>query len=396
VAEGALRFQGRTPGYLWNNSSWRQVDSLYMLKGFVSDENGIFKVDTQVAAKMAAVFNDEVYQSKKIVHLLDGKKWDYEVPSIYKDHLQLLNYNLGQNPFGKRLKRALDVIHKTPFDSILIHYAQHPINADGFYSIPFDSYCEGKKKVLLLGDSFTWGHSAQSKTASFANTLLSKGYLVCNTGISGADVAQYKQVVKTYFDSINPDVVILNFYMGNDVAYFERKLSAGIPIHYNTNAGNLVAFRQGLQRTGMQKTYDSIIRDMLIPKTTWINRLTSETAMGTMIWQVLVRFNVIDHQFVIYPEQPETPYCNKEIASIREFCEASNVPFVLSVIPNIKDGKINGAKTVKRLFEGIKFVTPNVSIDHYKNVTDGHFNDLGHLFYANYLESLINKELAIE
>lgn len=388
IAEVVLRNTGYNPGQL-ETSRWLQsVDSLYMLGGFTTDYNGIFKVDTALMPEMASSFTSNANSPESWISSWEEQKWVPEVAIVHEDQTRLLDSHSEDGELTKRVKKAIDSGMPSKFDSILIHYAKHPINAEGFYSIPFDAQPTKNKKVLLLGDSFTWGHSTQRKINSFSNILLAREILVYNTGISGADVAQYKQILRTYIDSINPDVVILNFYMGNDVSYFERVPTAGIPIHYSTNAGNLVAFQDSMQFTSMQETYDKIMRNILIPRTSMANIIASKTVIGTMIWKVLVRLGLLEYDYSIAPTRPVVPTCNREIEWIRQFCEIRQIPFILSVIPDLNNGKLNGVATINHLFEGMTFEEPEMNINYY-NIDDGHFNEAGHLAYADYLERLI-------
>jgi len=245
-------------------------------------------------------------------------------------------------------------------------------------------------KVMLLGDSFTWGHSTENKTSSFANTLLARGYWVYNTGISGVDVAQYLQVLKVYFDSILPDVVILNFYMGNDVSYHARTPTAGVPVFFSTNAGNIMSFQDGIQFTDKDLAYRNMMDEMTIPKTTWLNRLASTTVFGTMAWHAALKLGIVHRTYLTYPSRTEIPYCNDEILQVSQFCRSRGVPFVLSVIPNLENGNLNRAHSVNRLFENMDFVEPDMQVDMF-NAHDGHFNEIGHRHYADYLERLIKE-----
>jgi hypothetical protein len=77
------------------------------------------------------------------------------------------------------------------------------------------------------------------------------------------------------------------------------------------------------------------------------------------------------------------------------FCKNKKVPLILSVIPKLEDGEFQYANTVDGLFNTIPFYEPEMEISHY-NAGDGHFNDEGHLFYANYLEKLIHEHLKSE
>ena len=392
LVECVLRISGRVPGQFKYSQWLTQVDSLYMREGFVSDKHGIFKVDTAVAAKAYLAVRAGRLLVNDWENQHPDQNWVPEAVLVHENHLRLHDYS-NLNPFSAKINAIEQAGPRTAFDSSLILYNKHPINADGFYSIPFDVKSDDRTKVLLLGDSFTWGHSTLNKTSSFSNTLLARGFQVYNTGISGADVAQYKQIVKTYFDSINPDVVILNFYMGNDVAYFERRVTNGIPLYFNTNAGNLIPFQDGIQYTTMQNTYDAIMRDMTIPKTSMVNKLAANAVIGTYFWEALVHLGFIEYSDEKKLKRPQTPFCNSEIEWISEFCQTRNTTFILSVIPNLVDQRLDCAKSVEHLFENTPYYQPQMTTTMYSK-KDGHFNDEGHLFYANYLQNLIENNIS--
>jgi len=395
IAELALRVSGRVPGQFEYNRWFHEVDSLYMLQGFVVDQNGIFKADTSTISEIIATVSENENWTGRLVNSYSPPKWVTEAVTIHEDYVKLLDGSSDKGELGIRLNEAIQSDSPSCFDSILINYAHSPINQDGFYSIPFKARCGGKKKVLLLGDSFTWGHAAESITNSFSNILLARGYLVYNTGISGADVAQYQQIVKTYMDSIGPDLVILNFYMGNDVSYFERKPMAGIPIHYSTNAGNLISFQTGEQFNTMEQAYDNVTRNMVIQETSSTNRLAAKTVISTLIWRVMLRRKLVDYHYPEEPDLSEAPFSDTEIKWIRHFCEQREVPFMLSVIPNLYGGTFKDAASVNHLFDGIEFEEPVMTINQY-NKDNGHFNREGHFVYANYLEKLILDKIRFE
>ncbi|WP_420149005.1 SGNH/GDSL hydrolase family protein [Spirosoma sp.] len=76
----------------------------------------------------------------------------------------------------------------------------------------------GKKKVLLVGDSFTAGHGLKSADERFGNVLGQKlgdkQYVTYNLGISGSDTRdEYKRLVKF---GVKPDVLVLQ-YFPNDI-----------------------------------------------------------------------------------------------------------------------------------------------------------------------------------
>ncbi|UFH56411.1 SGNH/GDSL hydrolase family protein [Spirosoma sp. KNUC1025] len=76
----------------------------------------------------------------------------------------------------------------------------------------------GKKKVLLVGDSFTAGHGLKSPDERFGNVLGAKlgdkQYVTYNLGISGSDSRdEFKRLTKF---GVKPDVLVLQ-YFPNDI-----------------------------------------------------------------------------------------------------------------------------------------------------------------------------------
>lgn len=388
LLEISMELAGRHPGQIRFSQWFNRVEKVVPVDGFTTDENGIFKVDTAVVARVERLFIERTDTDF-------GFNWKTAnvVPEVGIVALQPYAKNettSGQNELKRKLSSIGSRQKMDCFDSLLVAYFNQPINADGFYSIPFDANCTDRKRILLLGDSFTWGHSTIDKTSSFANTLLARGYLVFNTGISGTDPAQYRKILETYIDELEPDIVIVNFYIGNDVEYFERVPTKETPILYNTNAGNLNTFQYGVQYSGLEQTYEMVLKHMSIPQTNLRNRIASKTALGTLIWDVAVKRRILHPHFEDMLPVPDTPFCNREIERIQGLCESKGIDFILSVIPNLNGNKLEGVETVPNLFRGLEYQTPQMTTDMYVQ-TDGHFNESGHLFYANFIENLIRE-----
>lgn len=387
AGEFILRAVGYIPGQFRYNQWVKHVEQLQCVDGFLADSLGIFKVDTIVTGRLVKEVSETEKSFFGLQQLLYDWKCVSEVAMVHRDHYKLTT-NRSEGELSDRYYAIIADQQVSHSDSVLVEYLKNPINSDGFYSIPFDDYRGERKKILLLGDSFTWGHSASDKTNSFSNTLLSRGYLVYNTGISGADVAQYRAVLETYLPKLRPDVVVLNFYMGNDVSFFERQPRAGIPIHFNTNAGNLLSFQGGHYFNDAQAAYDNIMRNMHIPQTSTINTWVAKTVVSTFLWSACVKVGMVDHTYFYAKPRPAEPSCNAAIADMAGLCERSGVRFILSVIPDLKDGKLIGADEIPQLFTGMDHHAPDLTTDLF-DPQNRHFNTSGHLAYANYLDSLI-------
>lgn len=252
LIEVGLKLFGVKPGVYQYSQWFTEVDSLYIIEGFSADSNGVYKVAPKAVSEVRQRVN-RLKEGRKV-----GAIDKFESSEIYTNVYPTYD-NDRRKPSSNFVAYALLVkakAVKSDFDSAIIDYAFNcPYNEDGFRSIAFKPYSGNRKKVLLIGDSFTWGNSAQPLNNCFADELLSKGYVVYNTGISGADPGQYLTIAKQYIPLLQPDYVVTNFYLGNDILcksidakfyYFSRTVIPYQPFQYLTNAGNLNAAPQGI------------------------------------------------------------------------------------------------------------------------------------------------------
>ena len=392
VAEFALRKLSFEPGQ-FHYSPWvHPVDSLYIIDGFVTDNNGILKVDT-------ALTNEICKHPKEYGPKGDSGDWTYwsEIAHVMADFGIVDGGGSVQNRFWQRqaeLRNMPSADHSLQ-DSIFLSYTEHPFNTEGFFSIPFSVVDTARPKVLLLGDSFTWGHSAQNKTSSFANELLARGYNIFNTGVSGADASQYLEILKKYGPLIQPDMVVCNFYLGNDVQYFERIPKQEVPLAFHTNAGVIYSQHHGVQFTTAKAAYENIMSNMAIPQTTVVNRVMSKTVVSTYAWLFCAKLGIIKHGFFKGKLYPEEPLTSRQIMGMSTICDSLGAKFILSVIPSVEDGRLKQVEQMVGLFGSVPYHQPEMTVDMYDQ-TDGHFNAAGHLHYANHLEKLILESTSVQ
>ncbi|MBS0185360.1 MAG: SGNH/GDSL hydrolase family protein [Proteobacteria bacterium] len=69
--------------------------------------------------------------------------------------------------------------------------------------------------LLLLGDSFTCAVNTQDKD-TYAQILTNEGLSVYNAGMDGTGTCHQAYILKDILDHIHPQIVVLNFYLGND------------------------------------------------------------------------------------------------------------------------------------------------------------------------------------
>ncbi len=110
-------------------------------------------------------------------------------------------------------------------DSVVPHRTSfnHWTNGLGFHDEEFVvPKPPGRFRIMAVGDSFTYGLVPYPRTAM---TLLEGGLRVAcperdldllNFGIVGAGVPDYRTIVELGATTYEPDLVLLNFYVGND------------------------------------------------------------------------------------------------------------------------------------------------------------------------------------
>lgn len=115
-----------------------------------------------------------------------------------------------------------------------------PINADGFGDTdPFDGStgCDAPRRVLILGDSYTFGSCVSKFENTFAERLDQQcdalaPTTVWNTGMPGIGPPQELYQLKEYFPRLKPQVVVLGFCY-ND--FRDSLLPVGALYRYENN-----------------------------------------------------------------------------------------------------------------------------------------------------------------
>lgn len=74
-----------------------------------------------------------------------------------------------------------------------------------------------KKRIIFFGDSFTFGVGVPNNQTIPKVLEEEAGYDVLNFGISGYDIGQYYLLLKKEGLRYNPDIVVYDIYLGNDI-----------------------------------------------------------------------------------------------------------------------------------------------------------------------------------
>lgn len=415
ICELALRILCFYPSFVFKSEGFGPVDSLILYENFTTDETGIYKFSKLLTDSMPKYIN--TISGKIENDQLDGKlynidQWDY----IFQSYRRLIDTNSFNSMFWKGSRwynnddehssvaqvyaEALkDVANQDGWNVAIREYINRPFNSEGFRSIPFRAYKTNKKKILIVGDSFLYGMSAKPFYNSFYDILLSRGYLVYNAGIPGTDPAQYWAIIRKYLTEIKPDLVIVCFYPGNDIMSYPRTPKAQEPHEHITNAGFFSSNING-QYYDAERAYKyylslSTIRD----SSSFIGTLLLKSSIGTLVWKALhpsrLKEYIDAYNVQFYPKKSEeiTSYYTKDWTL---YCDSLCIPLLNIIVPDYNTLQDVSTGIVKcdsamliHLFDKRWSFPDNFEKPADFPKGDYHFNNYGHLKFANYLEGLI-------
>jgi hypothetical protein len=256
------------------------------------------------------------------------------------------------------------------------------INHDGFRGNPFTFVETSRPKILLIGDSFTWGAAAEPLGNSFADLLDQAGYHVYNGGIPGTDPQQYALIAKKYTPLLKPDVVAICLYLGNDVSARPLRVLPNKNLHYMSNFGFFLGYDDNgnfFKDAGEAFRYFKN-RKCGCSTDPW-NYFLFKTVVGRGVYRVL---NGRQH----VPYDPERQWLRAALAGIRDACRVNGSELMLFLIPLVNRDTRKNKSMEKNLhwFEGLPYYYPaDFTPDDYQSPPGKHFNNLGHRRFADFI-----------
>jgi len=275
------------------------------------------------------------------------------------------------------------------------------INSDNFRGKNLNELDSAKPRIMFIGDSFTWGMSAEPfQDSSFCDLLSSNPDLqILNFGIPAADPAQYDAIAQHYIPNLHPQVVYVVFFMGNDLMHYERIVQPGKPFYYWTNAGALLADVDGQHFDSPEKVYEYITakKYFLDKPENWHEQIISRSSLLSRLYSLKYRWaEKQDYEALIR----NTNITKKNLRNIVQVCKQQHVPLKLLLIPERKEADVDlhtyrtkyadlmNDSTLKDFWE-----IPKVSKAHFREDPDGHLNNEGHRVFYRFIQNQLDSIL---
>lgn len=410
ATEVILRKVGHRPGFYNDNKYLVEVDSIRVFSGYDADESGIMKVSEAGRQYLDSIIDvwpkgPDTNFYRELTSVMDQ---EWALKSLAIDYCQLMPKTTYSNQFldwAAQLE-AEPADSLGDFEEAVLDYYHMPINANGFRSIEFKQYRGNRKKVMLIGDSFTWGLSAKPITSCFADQLLMDGYVVYNMGVVGVDPAQYMAIADKYIPELKPDILIVNYFMGNDVMFHYREPRPyQMPI-YPTNAGWLMADRL-IDYMTPEEAYRYIQTQKIIPDQDkkWFNSFMAQTVIGSRSWLILQKLKMVPNSSDEFLAQHDAYWTEERFTNvvgevyfqkIEEIAQQNNCEYIFTMIEDkpVCNPYLYSIQP-EQIFKEVPFaICTDLKDEHYNPCPDGHLNNEGHKVFADFLQNKIDSILA--
>jgi len=257
------------------------------------------------------------------------------------------------------------------------------INRDGFRGNPFESVKTSRPKILLIGDSFVWGASADPFTNSFADLLGSAGYHVYNAGIPGTDPQQYAMIAEKYTARLKPDIVAVCVYLGNDVRKSPLLMAPNQNLHYDTNYGFLLGYDDsGRFFKDAGEAFSYLKKRKCGDVSGPVDYFIYKTVIGKGIKSAVTRENR-------GPNFDGTKkWVRDSLQRIQDTCDKNGTKCIFFIIPFLNQDfqKNKSIQKNLHLFAGFSHYYPeNLGKSDYCKPPNNHLNNPGHKKYADFM-----------
>lgn len=266
------------------------------------------------------------------------------------------------------------------------------INSDGFRGVEF-SLSPDARSILLLGNSFTWGASAEPLTQSFADLLLQKGYRVYNTGIAGVSTNQYLAIGQELIPRLHPAIVAVMFCM-NDLSQWPL-LPGHDPWYPTVDPLSrteiwIPGFRGRDTPMTAPEAYDFFmgvnLRRPPISTKAAIRHSLQKTVLGSRLYRLAWtirnkgRTPAVGHGSEFLADRPLG-----DLTAIKQLTEANGGRFFLFLIPPPPPSD-EAKAALQALRELDPIPPPAFKSDLYTSGPNPHFNNMGHRQFADFID----------
>ncbi|MCF8459117.1 MAG: hypothetical protein K9G46_00190 [Flavobacteriales bacterium] len=276
-----------------------------------------------------------------------------------------------------------------------------------------DSLRATKKIVLALGDSYTEGCCANPIDSSFIDLLnqSASDYYILNFGVGSSNPVHYENILNRYLDVIKPDLVLVNFYLGNDVLRADIKAPANIPQTFIIRDFSWLSstvppfYQKEIGQTNFKnhiQAYDFYIKHFTLfhEDVNWFEQLLTQSVLASRAYLAAKNgYAVLSWMMKGNTLGDDVDRTRVILLRMKARCDTENINIHFSLIPSPKHVKKQTDLKAKfdELFQHLDCSNPETSnftiADFDGEKTSNHYINSGHLKHSLYLNKQLNRLL---
>ena len=280
------------------------------------------------------------------------------------------NYELEMMKYAQRVKRIEKVedqkifLHKPNVDTTIMR-ARVKTDSNGFR---YDKKQKNNlKKIMLLGDSMTFGFGSSYTFADFLQENLSNEYNILNTGVGNTNTVMQEKGFFKFHKKHEPKILVLNFVI-ND-------LESIVPKNKNFIRNNFYSY-------------------------TYINyKLT------LLNFKLTGQHSYIDYYKQQYKNKKQMSEVFNSILKLKSYSNKNDIKFFIHFLPELRglqDYKFIDEVNILKEFlnsnsieyiDGLKFFKDLKEEDLWVSHLDPHANEKAHKIIGKYLFEFLKKEI---
>ncbi len=255
-------------------------------------------------------------------------------------------------------------------------------------------------KVLVAGDSFTWGASSDigSSYVDIFESDLKKTYpsIVWNTGMPATGTNHALFTTKKFLPMQKSNYVVLGFYVGND---FGDNLLPFDRLMFNNKAScyNLYDYDKDFKpvKISLNEAYKKAMGSYPVEDLNFIQKLLIRSRFATFITDL--KNKVLNRLSGNKSRTNEQEYkATKDyLKQLDDYVKANNAELIVLIIPaaeDVKEKSVHYLNTVKLLNElSLKHVDPigEFTADDYLKIDGGHWKNRAHTISGHALSKYL-------
>ncbi len=269
------------------------------------------------------------------------------------------------------------------------------VNAAGFPSIPLSD--TSRPSVMMIGDSFLWGMTASHPDSSFAAIVHREtDWSVHNFGIPATDPVQYALVAKQYLPILQPDALMVFFFMGNDLMFHDREVRPFRPQFVVTNAGAIMLDMAESSFENVHLAYDYLVAGKyhIQESSGPLEWLISQSALLSRLYSIKFR---VEEKIQWERNINDLSISNKYLLSVINLTEQHNCALHIIIIPERKEANMGRERYVRRYSSFLlhpelqpHIFWPQTDKAMYVPYPDAHLNNKGHRTYADFIKQMLD------